>query len=115
MYPDKMHIQHCMLYEFSRNKTAVEATKSICDAYPECALDVRTCQYWFARFKTGDYDLKDKERTGRPVEADDDFLEELLEEDPKQSTTELAIKLSVHQSTVCRRLQALGKVQKTGK
>ena len=26
------------------------------------ALEVRTCQNWFSRFKTGDFDLNDKEQ-----------------------------------------------------
>ena len=112
---DKMHIRHCMLYKFNLRKNATQATKSICSAYGDDALDIRTCQNWFARFKGGDYDLNDIERTGRPVEADDSLLEELLEEDPRRSTRELALELSVSQTTVCNRLRELGKVQKVGK
>ena len=55
-------------------------------AYSGDALDVRTCQNWFARFKAGDFDLNDKEHTGRPIEEDDDFLQEWeLLEPSKQS------------------------------
>ncbi len=115
MSVDKIHIRHCMLYEFNLKKNATKATESICSAYGEEALDVRTCQYWFARFRTGDFDLNDKERTGRPVEANDALLEELLQEDPRRSTRELAFEMSVSQTTVCERLRALGKVQKVGK
>ena len=112
---DKMHIRHCMLYEFNLKKNTTQSTKSICSAYGDDALDVRTCQNWFARFNAGDFDLNDKERTGRPVEANDDILVELLEEDPRQSTRELALELSVSHTTVLNRLRALGKVQKVGK
>ena len=69
-----MHIRHCMLYEFNLKKNATQSTKSICSAYGDDALDVRTCQNWFARFNAGDFDLNDKERTGRPVEANDDHF-----------------------------------------
>ena len=74
-----------MLYQFHQGKKASQATRAICSAYGEDALDERTCRNWFARFRAGDFDLEDKERTNRPIEANDAHLEELLKEDPKGS------------------------------
>ena len=79
------------------------------------AVSLRVCQNWFARFKMGDFDLEDKKRQGRPSELDDHELEELISTDPCLSTRELALRLSVSNSTVYDRLKALGKVQKLGK
>jgi len=42
-------------------------------------------------------------------------LEALLEDDPKQSSKELVLELSVSHTTVLNRLKALGKVQKIGR
>ena len=43
----------------------------------------------------GDFDLNDKDRPGRPIEADDSLLEKFLEQDPRQSTRDLAIQLNL--------------------
>ena len=68
-----------------------------------------------ARFKCGDFDLNDKDRSGRPIEANDSLLEELVEEDPRQSIRDLGIQLNCSFNTVLNRLRALGKVRKTEK
>ncbi len=48
-----------------------------------------------------------------PIEVDVELLLELLEQDPRNSTTELANELSVDQFKVSRQLKVLGKQQKT--
>ncbi len=78
MLPDKLHFQHCMIYEFHSKKNAIQAANSICLVHNGLALDVGTCQRWFARFISGDFNLNDKDRPGRPIEANDSLLEELL-------------------------------------
>ena len=46
------------------------------------------------------------------MEADE--LEALLQQDPRQTTRELAEKLEVDHSTVVQRLKEMGKIQKMG-
>ncbi|KMQ88586.1 mariner mos1 transposase [Lasius niger] len=111
---DKMHIRHCMLHYFHWRKTAAEATRIICETYGEGVLAENSCRNWFQRFKSGDFNMNDKPRSGRPQEVQDDDLELLLTEDPSLSAVDLAKVLNVNQSTVNRRLHAMGKIQKEG-
>jgi hypothetical protein len=67
MLPDKLYFRACMLYEFHSKKNAIQATNSIFLVNNDLALDVGTRQRWFARFSSGDFDLNDKDRPGRPM------------------------------------------------
>ncbi|GFV44093.1 histone-lysine N-methyltransferase SETMAR [Trichonephila clavipes] len=70
--PEEIHIRHCMLLEFPKGCNATVSTKNICDVYPS-ALDVRKCQRWFSKFRSGNFDLSDSHRSGRPATLDNDF------------------------------------------
>jgi hypothetical protein len=41
---------------------------------------------WLAHFGSWDFNLNEKGRPGRQIEANDSILEELLEQDPQSST-----------------------------
>ncbi|KAG5326217.1 MOS1T transposase, partial [Pseudoatta argentina] len=67
---------------------------------------------WFRRFKSNDFELEDKERSGAPKKFQDKELEQLLDEDPSQTLSELGKILQVDESTVSKRLKGLGMIQK---
>ncbi|KAG5319755.1 MOS1T transposase, partial [Pseudoatta argentina] len=85
-----------------------------------------TCRDWFRRFKNNDFELEDKERSGAPKKFQDKELEQLLDEDPSQTLSELGKilqvdestvskrLLQVDESTVSKRLKGLGMIQKQG-
>ncbi|KAG5321249.1 MOS1T transposase, partial [Pseudoatta argentina] len=72
------------------------------------------CRDWFRRFKNNDLELGDKERSGAPTKFQDKELEQLLDEDPSQTLSELGKILQVDESTVSKRLKGLGMIQKQG-
>ncbi|UYV74653.1 SETMAR [Cordylochernes scorpioides] len=83
-------------------------------AYGKNALSIKSCEYWFRRFKSGDFDTRDKERGGRPIKFEDAELEALLDEDSSQTQEELTETLGVTQQAISNRLKVMGMVQKQG-
>ena len=70
---------------------------------------------WFRRFKSDDFDVEDKERSGQPRAFEDEELQALVDEDPCQTQKQLAEALNCAQSVISDRLKALRKVYKEGK
>lgn len=112
--PSKQHLREVLIFLFHSKKSASEAHRLITETYPDYSVDVRMCQRWFARFKSGDFDTEDKERPGQEKKFEDEELVTLLNEDSCQSQEELALSLGVTQQTISRRLKALGFIQKHG-
>ena len=61
------------------------------EAYGEAALSERSCREWFQKFKNGEFDVDDKERSGRPKVYEDAEMEALLDEDSCQTQEALAL------------------------
>lgn len=84
------------------------------NVYGEACISETTCRDWFRRFKDGDFDVEDKDRSGKPKSFEDEELEALLDEDSYQTQEELAESLGVTQQAISKRLHALGMIQKLG-
>ena len=63
--PEKVFLRGVLLHYFNMKKTAAESHRILVEVYGEHALAERTCQKWFARFKSGDFGLEDEERPGQ--------------------------------------------------
>ena len=62
----KQHMREVLLFCFNLKKCAAECHRLLQEAYGEYALSETTCRDWLRRFKSGNFDLKDKERLGQP-------------------------------------------------
>ena len=80
--------------------------------YGDKLLTVRQCQNWFARFRSGDSDLKDVPRSGCPTEVDDDKIKTIIENNRRSTTREIAEKLNISHTCVERYIKQLGSVNK---
>ncbi|UYV69955.1 SETMAR [Cordylochernes scorpioides] len=97
--PTKHNLREALLFCFNLKKSATDGHRLLCEAYGKHALSIKSCEYWFRRFKSGDFDTRDKERGGRPI---------------NQTQEELAETLGVTQQVILNRLKVMGMVQKQG-
>lgn len=110
----KQHLREVLLSHFFAKKTAAESHQLLVELYGEHSLSRTQCYEWFQRFKSGDFDIKDKQRPGVAKKFEDEELETLLDEDSCQTEKELAEALGVTQPAISYRLRALGFIQKQG-
>ncbi|UYV75355.1 hypothetical protein LAZ67_12003600 [Cordylochernes scorpioides] len=78
--------------------------------YDDHPLVDQTCQKWFARFKSSNFDLKDEERPGALLK----FEEARLDEDETKTQKKLAKTLGVTQPAILLRLKEIGMIRKVG-
>ena len=108
--PTKQHLREVLLHYFILKKSAAESYRLLVEFYGDNAPSERSCREWFQRFRNGDYDVNDKERSGAPKKFEDKELETLLDEDPRQTLKELSQSLNVDESTVSKRLKVIGMI-----
>ena len=108
------HFRHLLLFAFNQGSKTAKAARNICSVYGEGAIAEGTVRDWYAKFKNGNFDLKDAPRSGRPVEFDEERLNQLLHENSRQTTRELAEKMDCSHTTIEKHLHSMGKVQKCG-
>ena len=85
--PNKRHLRELLIYFFNLKKSAAEAHQLLIETYGEAALSERSCE-WFQKIKKGEFDIKDKERSGRPKVYERAELEELLDQHSCQTQEE---------------------------
>ena len=68
------HFRHLLLFPFNRGSKVAKATRDVSTVYGEGAIAERTARDWYAKFKNGNFDLKDASRSGRPLEFDEERL-----------------------------------------
>ncbi|KFD47801.1 hypothetical protein M513_11351 [Trichuris suis] len=108
------HLRHVLLFLYNGGLSAVAGAEKIQTVYEEEAISDRAARKWFSCFREGNFDLSDIGRSGRASDFDEQRLNALVHEDPRQATRELAEKIGCGHVPVSRHLLSMGKVQKMG-
>ncbi|GFX80486.1 mariner Mos1 transposase [Trichonephila clavipes] len=91
-----------------KGKNAVQARKKLTHVYGEGVLTLRQCQNWFAKFRSGNFDVEDAPHSGRPVEADKDAIKAIFDANRRITTRKIELRLNLSNSTVYDNLKGLG-------
>ena len=108
------HFRHILLLEFNTGAKAAEATRNFCTLYEDNVIGERMPREWLSSFKEDRFDISDTPRSARPSGFDEDRINLLIHDDPRQCTRELANVMNCDHSTIVRHLRSMGKVQKSG-
>lgn len=68
----KQNMREVLLFHFFAKKTAAESHRLLVEVYSEHSLSKRQCTNWFARFRSGDFEITDKQRPGQPKKFQDE-------------------------------------------
>ena len=93
--------------EFRLGRKATEATNNVCSPMGENVFSIRTAQHCFNRFKNGNLELNDLPRSGRPMELDVELLKQIIEEDLRMTSRDLARQLGCSYTAVEKYLNEL--------
>ena len=105
-------------FSFSSSKWVVKQQRQLCNinnAFGPGTANECTEQCWFKKFYEGDKSLEDEERSGRPLEVDNEQLRAIIEADHLTTKQEVGEELNVDCSMIIRHLKQIGKVKKLSK
>lgn len=82
MEVNNMHYCHILLRYLKKGKRAAEAHRKICRVYRNNALSEGIYQKWFAKFRSGDFDVNNVLRSGCPTEIGSSDFKVIIDKNP---------------------------------
>ena len=64
--PNKRHLRALLIFFFNLEKSAAEALRFLVETYDEAALNETSYRFRFQKFKNGEFNIEDKDRSRRP-------------------------------------------------
>ena len=101
------------MYYFRKDKNASQAHKKLSAVYGNEASKERQCQNWFAKFRSGNFSLKNAQRSGRPVEDDETHIKATIDSDRHSTTREIAEKLNASHTCIQTKIKTAWICQET--
>ncbi|GFV48505.1 mariner Mos1 transposase [Trichonephila clavipes] len=111
--PSDHDLRTALIFCYHLKKNSAESHQMLVEAYGDNALSRAQCRRRFEKFQNGDFNVRKKRGAWQiSKQFEDAELQAFLDEDVGQTQEHLAEQLNVDQSTVFRRLKAMGKIIK---
>lgn len=101
-------LRYILQYYYDKGKNAAQACEKICAVYGEGTLSKSAARKWFARFRSGNFDVKDESRSGRPITEKADEILEKVQQDKHISSVDIGMELGIDHKTVLNHLHKAG-------
>ena len=97
--------QRCVIEFLHAEKIAPnDIHRCLLNIYGDQTVDVNTVRWWVAHFSSGDSDMKDKPRSGRPciavTQRNEEHLDQLIRANRRITTRELCTELNIGCNTL---------------
>ena len=92
-------MQHVMLYCFKKGDSTNDITDEIYTVYGNDAT-ITIIHNWFKRFRDGNFNSKDENRSSCPATTKMDFIKAILAENPRYSVQEIVNAINISRKTV---------------
>jgi histone-lysine N-methyltransferase SETMAR len=106
---ERTDVRKIINYCFLRRLSPMDALKEICATYGSDFVSLSTVKRWYRKFKSGEENFEDAQRSGRPSKSLDDKIEEQLAINKRATTREIAQEIGESHETVWRHLLKMGK------
>ncbi|GFW01000.1 histone-lysine N-methyltransferase SETMAR [Trichonephila clavipes] len=90
MEVNKEKIRYILQFFFDKDENASQAGEIVNGVYGVYTVTFNYVQFWFRRFRSGIFDVKDASRTVRPVVENVDKITEKIEVDGHVSSRSIA-------------------------
>ncbi|GFW51227.1 histone-lysine N-methyltransferase SETMAR [Trichonephila clavipes] len=105
MEVNKEKIWYILQFFFDKGKNASQAAEIVNGVYGADTVTASYAQFWFRRFRSGIFEVKDAPRTCRPVVENVDKITEIIEVDQHVSSRRM---LKIDHKTVLNHLRKVG-------
>ncbi|GFU01646.1 histone-lysine N-methyltransferase SETMAR [Trichonephila clavipes] len=108
MEVSKEKILYILQFFFDKGENASQVAEIVNGIYGADTVTTNYVQFWFPRFRSGIFDVKDVSRTGRTVVKNVDKITEIIEIDRHVSSRSITQELKVDNKTVLNHLCVVG-------
>ncbi|GFU92626.1 histone-lysine N-methyltransferase SETMAR [Trichonephila clavipes] len=104
----KEKIRYILQFFFDKSENSSQMAEVADGIYGADTVTANYVQFWFRRFRSGIFDVKDAPRTGRPIVENVHKIAEIIKVDRHVNSRSVSQKLKIDHKTVLNHLSKVG-------